>query len=102
MECCGTDLDEVHVNDLIEGLILSGNFFSFLDLSLLQEVWQVRFLSVSDFEVVLNHGVSQSVQGFQLGGTQRGFLDTVSVKREPGPLEVLVEVVHPPGGGSCL
>jgi hypothetical protein len=57
----GTDLDEVHVNDLIEGLILSGNFFSFLDLSLLQEVRQFRFLSVLDFEVVFDHGVSQSV-----------------------------------------
>ncbi len=54
----GIGLDEVHVNDLIEGLISSGSFSSFLELSLLQEVRQVRFLSVSDFEVVLNHGVS--------------------------------------------
>ena len=59
----GVDIgfDEVHVNDLIECLILSGNFSFFLDLSLLQEVRQVRFLSVLDFEVVLDHGVSQSV-----------------------------------------
>ncbi len=57
----GIGLDEVHVNDLIECLILTGNFFSFLDLSLLQEVLQVRFLSVSDFEIVLDHGGSQSV-----------------------------------------
>ncbi len=35
-----------------------------------------------------------------MGGTQRGFIDTVSVKREPGPLEVLIEVVHPPGSGG--
>ena len=52
------DLDEIHVNDLVESLILSGNFFSFFDLSLLQEVWQVRFLSVLDLEIVLDHGVS--------------------------------------------
>ena len=54
----GIGLDEVHVNDLIECLILSGNFSSFFDLSLLQEVRQVRFLPVSDFEIVLDHGVS--------------------------------------------
>ncbi len=35
-----------------------------------------------------------------MGGTQRGFIDTVSVQCEPGPLEVLVEVVHPPGSGG--
>ena len=57
----GIDLDEIHVNDLIECLILSGNLSFFLDLSLLQEVRQVRFLSVLDFEVVLDHGVLQSV-----------------------------------------
>ncbi len=49
---------------------------------------------------MLNHGVSQSVQGFQLGGTQHGFMGTVSVKRESGALEVLIEVVHPPGSGG--
>ncbi len=54
----GIGIDEVHVNDLIECLILSGNFSSFLNLSLLQEVRQVRFLSVLDFEIVLDHGVS--------------------------------------------
>jgi hypothetical protein len=43
---------------LIECLIWIGNFFSFLDLSLLQEVRQVRFLSVPDFKVVLDHGGS--------------------------------------------
>ncbi len=57
----GIGLDEVHVNDLIECLILTGNFFSFLGLPLLQEVRQVRFLSVLDFEIVLDHGGSQSV-----------------------------------------
>ena len=57
----GIGLDEVHVNDLIECLILSGNSGFFLDLSLLQEVRQVRFLSVPDFEIVFYHGVSQSV-----------------------------------------
>ncbi len=57
----GIGLDEVHVNDFIECLILSGNFSSFPDLSLLQEVRQIRFLSVSDFEIVLDHGGSQSV-----------------------------------------
>ncbi len=55
------DLDEIHVNDLIEGLVLSGNFSSFLDLSPLQEVRQVRFLSVLGLEIVLDHGVFQSV-----------------------------------------
>jgi hypothetical protein len=54
----GIGIDEVHVNDLIECLISSGNFSSFLNLSLLQEVRQVRFLSVLDFEIMLDHGVS--------------------------------------------
>ncbi len=35
-----------------------------------------------------------------MGGTQCGFGGTVSVEREPRSLEVLVEVVHPPGSGS--
>ncbi len=54
----GIGIDEVHVNDLIEGLIPSGSFSSVLDLFLLQEVRQVCFLPVLDFEIVLNHGVS--------------------------------------------
>jgi len=50
-------VDEVHVNDLVECLVLSGIFSSFLGLSLFQEVRQIRFLSVLDFEIVLDHGV---------------------------------------------
>ncbi len=49
-------VDEVHVNDLLECLVRSEIFSSFLGLSLLQEVRQVRLLSVLDFEIVLNHG----------------------------------------------
>ncbi len=80
----------------------SGIFSSFLGLSFLQEVRQVCFLSVLDFEIMLNHGVPQPVQGFQLSGTQRGFGGEISVEREPRSLEVLVEVVHPPGSGGRL
>ncbi len=40
-----------------------------------------------------------TVQGFQLAGTQRGFGGNISVERESCSLEVLVEVVHPPGRG---
>ncbi len=98
----GTGLDEVYVNDLIEGLVWSGNVSSFFNLSFLQAVRQVRFLPVLDLEIVLNHGVSQSVQSFQLGGTQRGFGGKISIERESCSLKVLVEVVHPPGGGGRL
>ncbi len=58
LSAVGIGIEEVHVNDLIEGLISSGSFLYFLELSLLQEVRQVRFLSVSDVEIMLNHGVS--------------------------------------------
>ncbi len=54
----GVGVDEVHMNDLIECLVSSGNFSFFLDLYLLQAVRQVRFLSVLNFEIVLDHGVS--------------------------------------------
>ena len=90
------------MDDLVEGLIRSGNFLSFFNLSFLQEVWQVRILAVFDLEMVLNHGVSQSVQSFQLGGTQRGSSGKISVKRESCSLKVFVEVVHPPGSGGRL
>ncbi len=98
----GIGLDEVHVNDLIECLVWSGNVSSILYLSLLQAVRQVCFLPVLDLKIVLNHGVSQSIQSFQLGGTQRGFGDKIPVERESCSLKVLVEVVHPPGSGGCL
>ncbi len=78
----GFGVNEVHVNDLIECLASYGIFSVFLDLSLPQAVQQVRFLSVLDFEIVLDHGVSQPVQGFQLGGTQHGFCGKIFVERE--------------------
>ncbi len=90
------------MDDLVGGLIGSGNFLSFFNLSLLQEVWQFRILAVFDLETVLHQGVSQSVQSFQLGGTQRGFGGKISVKRESCSLKVFVEVVHPPGSGGRL
>ncbi len=74
--------DEVDVNDLVECLVYSGIFLSFFGLSLFQEVRQVRFLSVLDLEIVVDHGVPQPVQGFQLSGTQRGFGGEVSVECE--------------------
>ncbi len=95
-------VDEVDVDDLVERSVLSGIFLSFFCLSLFQEFRQVRFLSVLDLEIVIDHGVPQPVQGFQLSGTQRGFGGEVSVQCEPRSLEVLVEVVHPPGSGCCL
>ncbi len=70
------------MNDLLECLILFGIFLSFTHLSLFQEVRQVRFLSVLDLEIVIDHGVSQPVQGFQLSGTQRGLGGEVSVQCE--------------------
>ncbi len=75
-------VDEVDVDDLVERSISSGIFLSFC-LSLFQEVRQVRFLSVLDLKIVIDHGVSQSVQGFQLSGPQRGFGGEVSVQCEP-------------------
>ncbi len=51
---------------------------------------------------MLNHGVYQLVQSFQLGGTQCGFGGEISVERESFSLKVLVEVVHPPGSGGRL
>ncbi len=90
-------IDEVDEDDLVECSILSRIFLSFLCLSLFQEVRQVRLLSVLGLEIVIDHGVPQPVQGFLLSGTQRGFGGEVSVQCEPRSLEVLVEVVHPPG-----
>ncbi len=37
-----------------------------------------------------------------MGGAQCGFSGKISVERESGSLEVLVEIVHPPGGGGRL
>ncbi len=54
----GICFDEVHVDDLVECRIWSGNFSSFRDLPFLQEVRQVRFLPVLDFEIMLDHGIS--------------------------------------------
>ena len=51
---------------------------------------------------MIDHGVLQSVQSFQLSGAQGGFRGKVPVEGESGSFEVLVEVVHPPGSGSCL
>jgi hypothetical protein len=95
-------VDEVDVDDLVECSILSGVFLFFFCLSLFQEVRQVRFLSVLGLEIMIDHGVPQPVQGFQLSGTQRGFSGEVSVQCEPRSLEVLIGVVHPPGSGGCL
>ncbi len=64
-------------------LVLSGIEWSFFGLSLFQEVRQVRFLSVLYLEIVIDHGVPQPVQGFQLSGTQCGFGCGVSVECEP-------------------
>jgi hypothetical protein len=72
-------IDEVDVDDLIEGSIRFGIFLSFPSLSLFQAVRQIRFLSVLYFEVVIDHGVFQPVQGFQLSGTQCGLGDDISV-----------------------
>ncbi len=60
----GVGVDQVDMNDLVECLILFGVFLSFTHLSLFHEVRQVHFLSVLDFEIVIDHGVSQPVQGF--------------------------------------
>ena len=49
-------VDQVDVNDLIDCSILVGVHLSFLRLSLFQEIRQIRFLSVLDFEVVIDHG----------------------------------------------
>jgi len=98
----GVGVDQVDVNDLVECLSLFGIFLFSTHLSFFQEVRQVLFLSVLDFEIVIDHGVSQPVQGFQLSGTQRGLGGEVSVQCEFRSFEVLVEVVHPPGSGGCL
>ena len=76
-------VDEVDVNDLVERLVLSGIYWSFFGLSLFQEVRQVRFLSVLYLKIVIDHGVPQPVQGFQLSGTQCGFGGNIFVEREP-------------------
>ncbi len=75
----GVGVDQVDMNDLVECSILFGIFLSFPHLSFFQAVRQVRFLSVLDFEVVIDHGVSQPVQGLQLSGTQRGLSGEISV-----------------------
>ncbi len=93
-------VDEVDVNDLVECLVSSGIFLSFFGLSFFQEVRQICFLSVLYLEIMIDHGVPQPVQGFHLSGTQRGFGGEVSVECEPRSLEVLIEVVHPPGSGG--
>ncbi len=95
-------VDEVNMDDPVDCSILSGIFLSFFCLSPFQEVRQVCFLSVLGLEIVIDHSVPQPVQGFQLSGTQHGFGGEVSVQCEPRSLEVLVEVVHPPGSGGCL
>ena len=95
-------VDEVDLNDLVERLVLSGIYWSFFGLFLFQEVRQVRFLSVLYLKIVIDHGVPQSVQCFQLSGAQCGFSGKIPVERESGSFEVLVEVVHSPGSGGCL
>ncbi len=62
----------------------------------------MRLLSVQHLEIVIDHGVPQSVQSFQLGGAKCGFCCKIPVERESGSFQVFVEIVHPPGSGSCL
>ncbi len=57
----GVGIDQVNMNDLVECLILIGVLSFFQRLSLFQKVWQVRFLSVLDFEVVIDHCCPQPV-----------------------------------------
>ncbi len=57
----GVGVDQVNMNDLVESSSLFGVFLSFPRLSLFQEIWQVRFLSILYFEVVIAHCVSQPV-----------------------------------------
>ena len=59
-------------------------------------------LSIHRLEIVIDHGVPQSVQSFQLSGAKCGFSGKIPVERESGSFEILVEVVHPPGSGGCL
>ncbi len=59
-------------------------------------------MSVPCPEVVVDHGVLQSVRSFQLSGAKCGFSDKIPVERESGSFEVLVEVVHSPGSSGCL
>ncbi len=44
---------------------------------------------------MIDHGVPQSVQSFQLSGAKCGFSGKIPVERESGSFEVLVKVVQP-------
>ncbi len=93
--------NKVNVNDFVESSTLFG-IFRFSPVSLFFRKSGKSELSVLYFEVVIDHGVFQPVQGFHLSGTQRGLGGDVSVQCEFRSLEVLIEAVHPPGSGGCL
>ncbi len=56
------------MNGSVEGLVLAGMSRRLQVLFLFQEVWQIRPLSVLDFEVMIIHRCLQVVQCLHLGG----------------------------------